>query len=168
MAALQVVALADMGCHQPQLHHRATTLVDQPSGGQTRFTATDLGDDLGPQLDFVGNGFEEIRALATRAVAVRPECLLGGAAGRIDQCWRANRERVPAARRRGRMKLRGCCNANTADEVLAVRKNAESATMEPPVSCGLVFGLKCMQAHAQGDRGEITNRDQQLGDHCSP
>ncbi len=69
MAAVEVVALADMGGEQAQLAGGPAPLAVQPRRGQAGFGRADGGDLDAPRLDLVGDPLEEGSALVAAGLA---------------------------------------------------------------------------------------------------
>lgn len=101
MAAVQIVALADVVGETAQLARGAAAFALQAGGGQAGFLRADFGDGVGAGLDLIGDGVEEVGAFGARGISVGPEGVLGSKGCGMAQFGRADAEAVRGAMRRG-------------------------------------------------------------------
>ncbi|KVK66906.1 hypothetical protein L907_19945 [Agrobacterium sp. C13] len=92
VAAVEIVALADMRGEKAQLANGAAAFALQASCGQAGLGGADFGDGVGAGFDLLGNGVEECGALFAGGVTVAPEGVFGCFTGCIHQIDGADRK----------------------------------------------------------------------------
>ena len=120
MTLIEIIALQNMACEQPELTHRAAAFTLQPPRRKTCFLRADLRDLVAARLDLVANCIQELRARLARRIAIGPECVFCRDAGAVNQCRRTD----PKFMRRAIGRLRVECglarNPAAGDQMLSV------------------------------------------------
>ena len=141
MAAVQIVARADMGGKQAQLAGGAAALAFQPCHGQAGFRGADGGDLDPARLDLIGNAVKEDRALFTGQGGIAGIGRLGALDRRIDMGGRADGKGQRLAR--GGRGQEGCvaghpvaCNQMFSGQHVGLLDQAAGG-FTPPDPCGI-------------------------------
>ena len=128
MAAIKIIALADMLGKQAHLPYGAAALTFQPGGRQAGFLGADLGDGRAARVNLLGDGIKERCARLACGGGISLERAFGGFDGALYQLRSADRE-VMRRSRRGRRFERGiACDPCACDQVFSVRFKAHMSS----------------------------------------